>query len=355
MPLVGPDLELLMSAGMSIEGSLSDYEILDVITILVNRAETGRLYIDFESTEGFLYFDKGNLVAAHVGAFAGVSAVNLAISMEGNFFRFEPGGQTPTRQFRDRSEKHMLKELLGIETMPAQATTAEQLTTGRLSGLESRAPAIEDSASSIPEKDKTRSPDNFASAFELRNRAGFSKRQAVTVGTASILSIGLLAAAGAAAHWGAGKKSVTQPLSSKAVNAAVALEQVSTPKSLSGSENKTGRTVTPSTSITPSNTAATASDNKFTSRRQSTKIPAPGGDERDEARIVSAGQDTERFKEISVVVKIKGGRVLESYVKNRHPNEAAFEATALQLARQRRFSTNKDGIETLVFRIAKEK
>ena len=58
------------------------------------------------------------------------------------------------------------------------------------------------------------------------------------------------------------------------------------------------------------------------------------------------------FVEITVELKIQDGRVAEAHVGNRQPGAEAFEATALHIARQRRYAPGTSRTETLVLRVA---
>jgi hypothetical protein len=50
-------------------------------------------------------------------------------------------------------------------------------------------------------------------------------------------------------------------------------------------------------------------------------------------------------------MQIEDGRVSEAYVKDHHPGLEAYEATAIRLARQRRYSKDKKGTETTVVKV----
>ena len=60
------------------------------------------------------------------------------------------------------------------------------------------------------------------------------------------------------------------------------------------------------------------------------------------------------FVEITVELKIQDGRVAEAHVGNRQPGAEAFEATALHIARQRRYAPGTSRTETLVLRVANQ-
>jgi hypothetical protein len=106
-----------MSAAMSIEESLNDYRLLDLIAVLSHRGDSGQLQIDCGSAQGSLYFDKGKIAAARIGSLTGFSALNLAISLEGTRLRFDPHVEIPASEFTHPNERHLLNKLLGIETV----------------------------------------------------------------------------------------------------------------------------------------------------------------------------------------------------------------------------------------------
>ena len=58
--------------------------------------------------------------------------------------------------------------------------------------------------------------------------------------------------------------------------------------------------------------------------------------------------------EIAVQLTIHDGRVAEAQVGNRQPGAEAFEATALHLARQRRYPPGTSRTETVVVRVANQ-
>jgi hypothetical protein len=58
------------------------------------------------------------------------------------------------------------------------------------------------------------------------------------------------------------------------------------------------------------------------------------------------------FVDIAVELKIQDGRVVEANVGKRQPGAEAFEATALHIARQRRYPPGTSRMETVVLRVA---
>jgi len=64
-----------------------------------------------------------------------------------------------------------------------------------------------------------------------------------------------------------------------------------------------------------------------------------------------AKQRSSDTQSITVVMEIENGRVKYASIPNRRPGLAAYEATALRIARGRRFDLNKTGQESIVIRI----
>jgi hypothetical protein len=60
------------------------------------------------------------------------------------------------------------------------------------------------------------------------------------------------------------------------------------------------------------------------------------------------------FVEIAVQLTIDDGRVAGAQIQNRQPGAEAFEATALHIARQRRYPPGTSRMETVVVRVANE-
>ena len=60
------------------------------------------------------------------------------------------------------------------------------------------------------------------------------------------------------------------------------------------------------------------------------------------------------FQEIGVEVRIEDGHVIEAQVKNRQPGAEPFEATAIHIARQRRYAPGTSRTETVVVRVANQ-
>ena len=79
--------------------------------------------------------------------------------------------------------------------------------------------------------------------------------------------------------------------------------------------------------------------------------PAVAADPRPSPEATTARKE---FVEIAVQLTIQDGRVAEAQVGNRQPAAEAFEATALHIARQRRYPPGTSRTETVVIRVANQ-
>jgi hypothetical protein len=91
--------------------------ILELIATLFARGESGRLDIVAGATEGALLFKNGKLVDARIGHLTGFQAINAVASMRDARFHFDPSVGVPTFSPITSSERLVLKQFFGIETV----------------------------------------------------------------------------------------------------------------------------------------------------------------------------------------------------------------------------------------------
>jgi hypothetical protein len=302
---------------MSIEGSLDEHTFLNVIDILSKRRSSGGLQIDHQSMTGAFHLDKGQLATARFGQLSGVAAVHRAISLQEGRFRFIPADEVPSTEFKDPNERLLLQGLLGIPIA---------------------APAIEDH-------------------LDFSSVATHVDKQRVAYWVGSLLLLGLLAAGGIMAF-----RSRTPVKTETPVGAPTETKELA---------NSASDEVKPSEVTDPSNTPTIPSETPKLERNETAKekdsspnqveTPRPESTVPPSSDVTPARTDTptlkaekDSFKEIPVVVRIENGRVTEAYIERREPKSAAYEATALFLARQRRYAADTTGTETIVIKVARQ-
>ena len=98
----------------------------DVINILAANGDSGMLRITAGATEGAFFFKNGQLVDARVGDLRGFPAVNAAASMRDARFTFDPTAVPPDVSSITPSERIVLKQFFGIETVHPEEAQDDQ-------------------------------------------------------------------------------------------------------------------------------------------------------------------------------------------------------------------------------------
>ncbi len=107
--------------------TLQNGGILDVIKILCANGANGRLEITAGTTEGFVFFKQGQLVDARVGHLTGFPAVNAVASVRDARFNFDPTALPPVVSSITQSERVVLKQFFGIETVEPKDVPDEEV------------------------------------------------------------------------------------------------------------------------------------------------------------------------------------------------------------------------------------
>lgn len=107
--------------------TLQNGGILDVIKILSANGATGRLEITAGTTEGFVFFKEGQLVDARVGHLTGFPAVNAVASIRDARFNFDPTALPPVVSSITQSERVVLKQFFGVETLDPNDVPDEEV------------------------------------------------------------------------------------------------------------------------------------------------------------------------------------------------------------------------------------
>ena len=101
-----------------------NHGILDVIRSLSAEGASGRLQISTGTTDGALFFDKGQLVDARLANLSGFQAINALVSVREGSYSFDPTIPPPTRGTISTNERLLLKDFFGIEAAPPASTAA---------------------------------------------------------------------------------------------------------------------------------------------------------------------------------------------------------------------------------------
>ncbi|HMF56793.1 MAG TPA: DUF4388 domain-containing protein [Pyrinomonadaceae bacterium] len=114
---------------MALTGQLSDLSLAELIEFFCNQGKTGRLKVMYERAPGYFFIQEGSLVDAKIGNLSGVDAVYFALTLANASFKFSTAFQ-PTRRTIHQPWTHVALEGLrrldeGIKPKDAFAADGE--------------------------------------------------------------------------------------------------------------------------------------------------------------------------------------------------------------------------------------
>ncbi|HUS09046.1 MAG TPA: DUF4388 domain-containing protein [Pyrinomonadaceae bacterium] len=323
-------------------GHLSDYPLSDLVGILRHQRKTGRLLVEYPKGPATLFFQEGELVDAQIDNLTGLQAICVARSQPPSAFNFNPL-IAPSRRSIENSLQRVVSELLGcwdesavqiegvatvegVQPLALPASTSIDPTGANLAMLAS--PLLE-----------RRSPTNrtvlmiAASALLL---AGLSTVIAVTSGlsirakTESSDSKASPALQNAAEPFASVLQS--QPRKNSKISTAASRGKGPAPDVEQTTADETGTTALRADENTPPAQATHAV-------KVRNKVVYNVREKKDNA--------SSEAQSINVVMQIENGRVLKASIAGHKAGMDNYEALALRIARQRRYSSKTTGQETV--------
>lgn len=358
---------------MALSGELSDLSLAELIEFFGNLRKTGRLKVEFAEGPGLFYFREGNLVDAQVGHRVGPEAVYHALSMPNAAFDFNPRVYASRQTINEPWMRLVLEGLRRVDEgiPPEHINTEDEQQSGEaeskfhqtagepsisevvaymddLYRLEDGTWAITSAAD--PSHQAINKPDQATvlplSTTTARASAGHRRRFALFAAIGAFLVCGT--AVGALTNWfGKGKASTASPIT--AGQLPVVQTGANTSQSaLSESNANLGNIVAGNSSseqqtATSEKRAASALKANAAAARSGALTPAS----KEERPATATGSKT-----VMVQVTVnEDGRVSQASVSNSRPGMESYEATALRIARQRRYPAGKSGVISVPVKI----
>lgn len=332
---------------MRLQGHLSEYPLRDLFTIFTDKRETGRLQIDFESAPGIFHFKDGKLIAARIGPIQGFSAVNLAFSLADASFQFDTDTTAPHATINDPNQL-LLTRLLGINVNDLEHADDTEFTPLPVMAASDSTFVAGENTSEAP------APIERGRGLQIAEvTLNYIHGHMLAATAAAILLLIVPAVIAITVRLGnVGDRTGTDMIapSSNRVSGSpsdsVQLRTTSSDKSLS-----------PAAGVDPLETTAAVKAKSMGAKPKvvshSTALAEGTSDpELTETKDKPSPGNSTRM--IAVVMQIEDGHVSGAYIKDHHPGLEAFEATAIRLARQRRFAKDKAGTETIVIKVTSE-
>jgi hypothetical protein len=328
---------------MALTGHLSDLSLSELIEFFCNQRKTGQLKVLYPQGHGFFYLQSGSVVDARIGVLRGIEAVYFALTLPNAQFEFGAASEPIERTINQPWTQVVLEGLRRLDegVIPGAAYPPD---------YEKEEDALE---SSDPESDLTDLENLRVPPFlSFISQESMGKRKFLITGAIAVVVLASVAAIGLPAGWysrrlppAAANQSALQPTVA-ATEAPLSTEASDVPKD---------EAVEPAEASLQGNEAALAAkryrDQKAKAREDKAALlnqgapmnqaapgsaaPAPANPPADTAK---AGP-----KKITVTVAYdESGRVTQA---------SGGDASAVRIARQKRFPAGKAGSATITIPI----
>jgi hypothetical protein len=319
-------------------GHLNDYPLSDLVGILRHQRKTGRLLIEYAKGPAVFFFYEGDLVDARLNDLSGLQAICFALGQPPASFNFNPLIQPSQKTIEDslqrtvsemfgcwdESHVQIAAEAINVPLLPEQSSEPDPLPIGR------SLPAYEATPLALPPA--TIASSRRPASFLLMTAAGLA-----TLGVSTAIAL-----SGSFRTTNAGKQDAAMERSTKS-------STVVDPQSGGQRTPVAKNAVEGTTRIRPKN------DRSSQSQRAEARKDAgsPAKEKNQEPGDAQAAQKSSQPESVTVVMEIENGRVLRASIANPKPGLDSYEALALRIARQRRYSSQQNGQETVKIKVSR--
>jgi hypothetical protein len=308
---------------MALTGHLSDLSLSELIEFFCNQRKTGQLKVLYPQGPGYFYLQTGSVIDARIGVLRGIDAVYYALTLPNAKFEFSGSDEATERTINQPWTQVVLEGLRrldeGIE--PPEAFTDTY--------------SPEDDAADVKSVRSITEPDgstNVPAFLSFLQPEAIARRKFFVVGAVTVAVLASVAVIGVPAGWYNRSK----------VSAAVAEPEA---KVVEAQPTPQPSEIVPTPEVTQPDSAA-EDDAAIAARRQRERDRAKSRDERNTAAdsavkspVTATPSRTESGKpgpkRVTVTVTYdESGRVTQA---------SGGDATAVRIARQKRFPAGKAG------------
>lgn len=330
---------------MALTGQLSDLSLAELIEFFCNQRKTGCLKITYPHGPGYFYLQAGSVVHARIGSLRGIDAVYFALTLPNASFTFNPLVEAPERTINQPWTQVVLE---GLRRMDEGVMPGEAFPPGYIADSDEEESLKKES---IAQEDRSSHMPAFLSGFG--RDAGSRRSQLATAGVVAVIVL-VVAVVGVPAGWYNRNKPV---------------RTTSQPPSVAAGSSES-QSVTDAPVTTPANAEPAAQDNatqindaaQLAARREREARDRERARAREEKTDSSASglkpQSTPDAsadpakKPAGASPALKRVTVQVSYDENGRVTQASGgDATALRIARQKRFPAGKAGSATVTIPI----
>jgi len=305
---------------MALTGHLSDLSLSELIEFFCNQRKTGRIEVLYPQGVGYFYLHTGSVVDARIGVARGIDAVFYALTLPNAKFEFSGSVEAPDRTINQPWTQVVLE---GLRRLDEGIQPVEAFPEGYVDEKTEEQTALENA-----ERNRENVP-----AFLAYGKESLVKRKSVMAAAVVVAVLGTVAALGVPAGWYSRTK----------VEAAATQSVVTTPVPEPVVEPSVPST-DPAQSGSPEAGAPTEDAAAIAARRQRDKDRAKA---REDSRAATPSQPAPLPaagpKRITVTVTYdESGRVTQA---------SGGDASAIRIARQKRFPPGKAGSATVTIPI----
>lgn len=345
---------------MSLTGHLSDLSLSELIEFFCNQRKTGRLKVLYSQGEGSFYLQTGSVVDARIGVLRGIDAVYYALTLPNANFEFGDSHEPIERTINQPWAQVVLEGLRRLDegVVPSSAFPPGYSDPSSVPEPSPQEPAFAERASVEPASTEAAFAEPaFAEPAKRRPEPAFlssqspestSTRKFFIAGATALAVIGSVAAIGVPAGWYG--RTRTTAAASQAESQTATADSTTATSTSAVDELSTNQLAEPSASSEPSdggNDAALAAKRQRDKERARARGERAGSLNQPTASLSStsknAAAESAKPKKVSVTVMYdESGRVTQA---------SGGDATAVRIARQKRFPPGKAGSATVTIPI----
>ena len=321
---------------MALTGHLSDLSLSELIEFFCNQRKSGRIEVLYPQGVGYFYLQTGSVVDAKIGVLQGIEAVYYALTLPNAKFEFSGSAETADRTINQPWTQVVLE---GLRRLDEGITPPEAFPAGYQSGKD------ELESVQVDNTPKSKPQIHVPAFLTYIGKESMAQRKSLFAAAVVVAVLGTVAAVGVPAGW-----------YDRAKVSSVATQVVSTPASKPVIEPTLSSSPDASQSEnTPDSSAATDDAAAMAARRQRERDRARAREDRPAMADQPNGAASSRAdnglpaaanagpKRITVTVFYdESGRVTQA---------SGGDASAIRIARQKRFPAGKAGSATVTIPI----
>lgn len=312
---------------MALTGHLSDLSLSELIEFFCNQRKSGRLKVLYPQGAGYFYLQAGSVVDAKIGVLRGIDAVYYALTLPNAKFEFSGSSEAAERTINQPWTQVVLE---GLRRLDEGITPPEAFPVGYETEKSEPEPV------EVVSTPNVRQPLHVPAFLTYIGKESMAKRKSFFAGAVIVAVLGTVAAVGVPAGW------YNRTKVSAAATQSVVVSSPEPEAAPASSPDSSQVENAPQSSVGVEDDSATAA------RRQRERDRAKAREER--GSNLSAGRSgtlngggANGPKRITVTVTYdESGRVTQA---------SGGDASAIRIARQKRFPPGKAGSATVTIPI----